>query len=134
MLDRREATIRGLDNTTIDRIGTALATGLDQGLGSEDIAAMIDDVLGDPSRAMTIARTESADALIQANLETYRDAGVEALEWVVADPCEICQDNAGVTVMMGEAFPSGDSEPPAHPNCVCDVVPVLLDSTDQAFN
>jgi len=48
--------------------------------------------------------------------------------WVVDDggtPCPDCDDNAlAGAVPKGEAFPTGDLHPPAHPGCRCLAVPV----------
>ena len=50
------------------------------------------------------------------------------LSWVVDDeaPCPDCDDNnlAG-TVIKGEAFPTGQLHPPAHPGCRCVIVPTV---------
>jgi hypothetical protein len=73
---------------------------------------------------MIVARTETARALVQANIDKYRAENVQSLEWLVGDPCDICAENDGVIVAIGDEFPSGDEYPPAHPNCVCDVAPV----------
>lgn len=130
LMAQNGVTIKGLSDTNIDRIGTALAIGLDQGLTVTDTAKAVNYVVANPARALVIARTETARALVQSNLATYRDAQVESVEWLVADPCKICAQNGGVVVPLGEAFPSGDTEPPAHPNCVCDVAPVLSDVSE----
>jgi hypothetical protein len=54
---------------------------------------------------------------------------VELVEWLVADPCDICEENESVSpIGIGETFPSGDTEPPAHPNCVCDIAPYVADT------
>lgn len=126
ILNKSKATANEISRTTADRIGTKLSEGLEQGLGADEIARNINTVLDDPARSMVIARTETADALVQANLETYREAEVELVEWLVGDPCDICAENAGVQVRLGGVFPSGDEAPPAHPNCVCDVAPIVL--------
>ncbi len=50
-----------------------------------------------------------------------------AARWVVDDggsPCPDCDDNAlAGAVPAGEAFPTGDLAPPAHPGCRCLAVP-----------
>ena len=124
LLDSRGVTVQGIADSTLDRIGTQLGVSLSQGLGIQETASMVNGVLNDPARAMVISRTETADALIQSNLEQYTAEGVQALEWLVGDPCDVCAENDGQIVLLGEAFPSGDTEPPAHPNCVCDIAPV----------
>jgi SPP1 gp7 family putative phage head morphogenesis protein len=125
LLDSRGITVDGISSSMLDRIGTQLATSLSQGLGIQETASMVNGLLNDPARAMVIARTETATALIQSNLEQYRAEGVGSLEWLVGDPCDVCAENDGVIVSLGDSFPSGDTEPPAHPNCVCDVAPVV---------
>lgn len=125
MLDRRGATIKGLNDVTLDRIGSSLALSLSQGLSMEETANMIDYILDDPLRSMVIARTETADALVQANIAEYRDNEISQIQWLVGDPCDICAQNANEIVDIGETFSSGDQYPPAHPNCVCDVSPIV---------
>ena len=77
------------------------------------------------SRARMIARTESNTALSQSFLDTSTAMGVDYKEWIVFDPCEICQQNAGRVIAMDKAFPSGDFRPPSHPNCRCALAPAL---------
>lgn len=86
-------------------------------------------------RANTIARTE----IMRANSEGRKEAwgqGVEGgwidpgaqKEWIAeADACEICEPLSGMRVPLNEEFPEGD--PPAHPNCRCDLL--LVDEVPQ---
>jgi hypothetical protein len=134
ILDKEAITIKGIDDTTLDRIGSALANGLSQGLGAGEISRAIDYIIDDPARSMVIARTETARALVEASASEYRDAGIEEVEWLVGDPCAICEVNAGMKMPMGEEFPSGDVQPPAHPNCVCDISPVVRFGKDPEEN
>jgi hypothetical protein len=134
ILDKEAITIKGIEDTTLDRIGSALANGLSQGLGAGEIANSIDYIIDDPARSMVIARTETARALVEASASEYRDAGIEEVEWIVGDPCDYCAINAGVKMPMGEEFPSGDIQPPAHPNCVCDISPVVRFGKDPEEN
>lgn len=121
LLDTRKITIADeVINTKLDRIGTALATALDKGFNAQQTAQMIDTVINDPEAAMVIARTEMARAVSVATRDSYENAGIEQVEWLVADGCDICQENADASpIGIGDTFPSGDSEPPAHPNCEC---------------
>ena len=147
LLNNSEVTIRGMDSVSLDRIGRALAEGLASGQGArgsvegirealtdqelrnleKGLIDLVSAVVDDPARAMTIARTETARALVQGNLERYKDAGVTQIEWITADPCPICEEFEGMIVPMGDEFGDGVTEPPAHPNCVCDVLPVIED-------
>lgn len=79
-------------------------------------------------RAEMIARTETAYADAAANQAAWRESGMATgKEWLLAEaPCDICQGNADAGVIgLDEAFPSGDTEEPAHPRCECVTVPVL---------
>jgi hypothetical protein len=148
LLDRRGVTIQGLNRTSLDRIGTALANALKKGqtpqavVGTileeiagyreklaKDLEIEIDDILSDSERALNIAQTEMSRAVSVANRELYEDSGVELVEWLVAEPCDLCQENADASpIRIDERFPSGDTEPPAHPNCVCDIAPYVVDT------
>jgi hypothetical protein len=105
LLDARGVTLQGIVDSMLDRIGTQLGISLSQGLGIQETANMVNSVLNDPARAMVIARTETANALIQSNLEQYHAEGVNALEWLVGDPCDVCAENDGQIVLIGDAFP-----------------------------
>jgi len=127
LLDRRSITIQGLNQTSIDRIGSALARILERGDTPRD--ADISDIIDDPERALTITQTEMSRAVTTASRELYEESGVELVEWLVADPCDLCQENADVSpIRIDDTFPSGDTEPPAHPNCVCDIAPYIIDT------
>ena len=130
LLDNRGVTIQGINRTTLDRIGTILARGLENGWTPSDIKEEIADTIDDDNdRALTIAQTEMSRAVTAASRQLYEESGVELVEWLVADPCDICQENADVSPLrIDDTFPSGDTEPPAHPNCVCDLAPYVTDT------
>ncbi len=79
-------------------------------------------------RSMTIARTE----IMRANSQGRQAAWSQGLdggwispasqkEWIAeADACDICSPINGTRVEIKGQFPNG--EPPAHPNCRCDVL------------
>jgi hypothetical protein len=129
LLDNRGVTIQGINRTTLDRIGTRLANALAQGLPPSEVD--LSDFFDDSERALAIAQTEMSRAVATASRQLYEESGVELVEWIVADPCDLCQENADVSpIRMDETFPSGDTEPPAHPNCVCDISPYVVDTRD----
>jgi hypothetical protein len=126
LLDKRGLDLEGLNNTTLDRIGTQLANALKKGSTIEMLADLISNVVSDPERALTIANTSMASAMSVATLETYKEFGLEKMRWLALEPCQICQGNASAgPVTPGQAFPSGNTEPPAHPNCRCALAPVI---------
>jgi hypothetical protein len=129
LLDGRGVTIQGINRTTLDRIGTRLATALAQGLPPSEVD--LSDFFDDSERALAIAQTEMSRAVATASRQLYEESGVELVEWIVADPCDLCQENADVSpIRIDDTFPSGDTEPPAHPNCVCDISPYVVDTRD----
>jgi hypothetical protein len=129
LLDRRGVTIQGINQTTLDRIGTILGRALAKGETPASVREELEDLLDDSDRALTIAQTEMSSAVSVASRELYEESGAELVEWIVADPCDLCQENADVSpIGIDDIFPSGDTEPPAHPNCVCDIAPYVVDT------
>jgi hypothetical protein len=129
LLDNRGITIQSINRTTMDRIGTRLANALAQGLPPSEVD--LSDFFDDSERALAIAQTEMSRAVATASRQLYEESGVELVEWIVADPCDLCQENADVSpIRIDDTFPSGDTEPPAHPNCVCDISPYVVDTRD----
>ena len=124
-------------NTKLDRIGTALSTALKKGFGARETAQMIDTVINDPEAAMVIARTETARAVSIATRDEYEKNNVQQVEWIFGEEgtCEICADNADASpIGIGDTFPSGDAEPPAHPNCMCTLVPYYEDLPEESID
>lgn len=79
-------------------------------------------------RAMTIARTEVARAASMGRQMAWNQ-GIEQgfispqaqKEWIAeVDACEICAPRNGTRHPVGQPWPDG--EPPAHPNCRCDLL------------
>jgi acyl-CoA synthetase (AMP-forming)/AMP-acid ligase II len=79
------------------------------------------------SRAETIARTETLDAINegqeqlwgQAVAAGYLDEGAQKV-WIANDTaCPLCLDLDGVAVPLDEEFDDGVDGPPLHPNCEC---------------
>lgn len=131
LLDSRGILIQELTNTTIDRIGTILGRGLYEGATRDEIAKdlqfEIEEMLDDPARSVVIAQTEMSRAVVESNLETYRETNVEYLEYLVADPCDDCSENlAASPIPIDGTWPNGN--PPVHPNCMCDVAPYIVDT------
>ena len=129
LLDARNIVIDGVSNTKLDRIGTILGNALELGITPKQVSIMVDQVINDPQQALTIAQTEMSNAVVQAELEQYRDSGVEMVEWLVADPCEECQVNLDASpIGIDEEWPNGDA--PVHPNCMCDIAPFISDTSN----
>lgn len=113
LLAMRDISIRGLDQTTTDRLSDALRDGLAQGQGYREIGAAMNDALANPSRADMIAITESNRAYNAGALDQYAAAGLTEWYWNAYDgACDDCEDEEGQ-----HSF--GDDEPPEHPRCRC---------------
>ena len=121
LLNQRNITLDGIHSTTLDRIGTVLADALDKKMSPAEVVPLLAQLVNDPQRALTIAQTEMNVALNLAARDTYQTAGVDMVSWVLgAEGCEDCQQNADESpISIDEVFGSGDTEPPAHPNCYC---------------
>jgi SPP1 gp7 family putative phage head morphogenesis protein len=74
-----------------------------------------------------IARTEISWTYGDAQQKIYKANNIEKVKWIAGEgACEICQENAGHVIGVNEAFPSGDIHEPAHINCRCEVVPLVI--------
>ena len=121
----------GLSSSTRERLKSTIGEAVVDGWSSQRLATAIEESGAfAASRAMTIARTEVAYAHVQGNLAGWLATGqVDQKRWIVGDGCcDACQDLDGVIVAMDEDFDYEDGPidaPPAHPNCRCDVEPIL---------
>ena len=126
---RTAVLVKGLNNETRDQMRGVIENAIKQKRGipglSRDLRNQMDDMT--KVRAKMIARTETCDALESAFMDRAKDLKVTGKEWVVTDPCPICEDNGNAGVIpIDKPFPSGDMRPPAHPNCRCALAPVML--------
>lgn len=116
-----------VNNTTSEDLIKTLQEGLDNSESMEDIIGRVKSVytFANDVRAKVIARTEISASANFGKVELYKQAGIEKMEWYNLDPeSEECKMNAGLVRNIGEEFPSGDTEPPAHPNCKSTIVAV----------
>jgi SPP1 gp7 family putative phage head morphogenesis protein len=125
LLGRARVTIKDLDQTGYDRVGTALADSIAQGLSDTRSAKLINDAIGNPARALTIAITETNRAMSFGAINRYQAAKLEQMEWSTSDPCPECAMNGGQVINIGGTFNSGANMPPAHPHCRCALLPVI---------
>lgn len=138
IVENTGATIAGLDKTGYELIGRALADSIRAGYSPRKAAKLIEDTVGSPARALTIAVTESSRVMNIAATNRYRDAGITTIKWMAvlgggtSVACEKCAQNDGLERQIGESFPSGNARPPAHPHCRCNLRPVVPDYDDIA--
>jgi len=134
--NRSATLISDLEDSTREMLRSDLVSGMEAGATNDEIADMLADNYGfSDERADTIARTETADADVQGNLEGYKASGVvSGKEWVTGqdDFCDECAALDKVVVGLDDDFPEGGGDGPTlHPNCRCDILPVLFDADEQ---
>ena len=126
-----------ITDTTREGIRDLTTKALEEGWSSQDLKkAILDEHFFSDSRAETIARTELAFASTQGNLKTWKDTGrVGGKRWVMSDQhpqddeCDDAEDEGAIGI--DDIFEAtGDDGPPAHPNCLCALVPVLASEMD----
>jgi len=133
-----------LSDEQADGVQSAIADAMasDEGYSIDSIVDGIRDAFGTdtmyfPDRqmdatdwAVMTARTETARAASFAQKATMQSLDLKTWQWNAQESCcDDCDDNDGEIVEIGDDFPSGDSEPPAHPNCRCITIAVTEELT-----
>jgi hypothetical protein len=122
-----------ITETTRDSIRDLVADAVDEGWSVDTFKdELIESHAFSASRAETIARTELADAHVSGNLDAWNETGIvtgkQSILGSEHDLDDMCNDNAEEgPIPLDADFPSGHQGPPYHPNCVCDVVPIVDD-------
>lgn len=139
--------------TTADKIGRAIAAGIKENLTGRELAQLLTTDTGiGIDRATMIARTESARAFTDGQIEAWKATGVvSGKRWLVSPyACAFCEEagrlfgaNAiglhdnffeqGASLSVGGKSMALDfdstSGPPLHPNCRCTIIPMLTEAT-----
>jgi SPP1 gp7 family putative phage head morphogenesis protein len=129
--DRAAELVGDIEETTREGVRDLVARALAEGWTNDELAqALLDSGVFAASRAERIARTEVAMADVQGSLIGWQESGVVAgKEWKTGGgPCDECEELDGEVVSLDDDFPDGD--PPLHPNCRCDVLPVLAEDEE----
>lgn len=126
-------------DSTRDMIRSDVATAIEEGWSNDKLAAALEENYAfSPERAETIARTETAAADVQGNVEAYQAAqemGIRLMKkWITADDDKVsdeCRENGEQEpIPMDDEFSSGAMWPPQHPNCRCDILPLVEDQDE----
>lgn len=90
-----------------------------------EVAAAMVAALDRPARAL--AQGEMLTAQAAAAMAVYRKAGIRLGRWLAhPESCDACRVNeAAGLVPLGQRYPSGHADVPAHPSCACAIVPGL---------
>lgn len=110
------------------KLKQTLLEGMMTGEGEREIAAKVSErwQIG-YNDARRLIRTETTYVTNQAELDSYKDAGIDKYKYVsVLDSrtSEVCHDLNGKTFLISEAVP-GKNYPPMHPWCRSTTVAVL---------
>ncbi|MDA8114401.1 MAG: phage minor head protein [Acidithiobacillus sp.] len=116
--------LKGITSAMDTQISRVLAQGIAEGRNPRELARIINDRVDAIGivRARTLARTEVIRAHHAANVQEYRNAGVEGVsvmvEWSAAgfNVCPICLALQGKRFTLDEI----EFEIPKHPNCFID--------------
>lgn len=122
-----------MDVETKRRLALTISNGISNKRGIPGLSRDIRNTFGDMTkyRSELIARTETAQALSQASLDTMADMEIDGKEWVTSGSTFSQEDECGENeaqgiIPVGQAFSSGHQAPPAHPDCECTVAPARL--------
>lgn len=116
-----------ISESTREFIRDAVSDAIKNGDSPANLAKKLMSRAFSPARARMIARTEMLNANVKGNMNAYRASGtVHGKRWILGEePCDICKDNSEQGIIpLDDNFQSGDDAPPAHPHCVCDVLPI----------
>lgn len=111
--------------TTRDSLHDLVTESVENGLSTSQLQhkIMSSEQFG-ATRALNIARTETAYARARGSHEAAKGAGMKYKEWIPDETAceEICLPNAEQgRIDIDDDFDSGDEIPPGHPNCRCAV-------------
>ncbi|GAP07119.1 phage putative head morphogenesis protein, SPP1 gp7 family [Anaerolinea thermolimosa] len=110
---------------TVIRITNTLLEGISLGYAPEKTARLMrEDLAGNLSRALRIARTEQMNTFREVSRMQMEQAGVDSWEWLAEeDACDFCLSQAG------KRFPT-EQGMETHPNCRCAMLPVIEKRSD----
>ena len=122
--------VKGIDDSTKTMIREAVVQTLNEGLSTSQLADLLTDGYAfSDARAETIARTESAHALVSGTLESWQQSGVVDHAEFDASPdcCDECLAEDGTEIPFGT-----NPEDFMHPNCRCGVTAVLSTNNESS--
>jgi len=130
--ERVELFATSMIKTDKDKLIDMITEGVQGGSSIPEISGNIRATFDDFSKTQTerIVRTEVSYTSSSAQVDAWKQSGVvEGKEWITSDPCPECEPYDGKVVGLNKEFYSesefADGDPPLHPNCKCDIVPVL---------
>ena len=135
--ERAAVLVTNISESTRGMLRTDVATAMQEGWSNDKLSATLEDNYAFSSaRSDMIARTETAYADVQGNLDAYKVSGVvESKEWITgAGCCDLCDELDGETIPLDDTFATEDGAiqgPPLHPSCRCDLLPITKDAESE---
>lgn len=135
--ERGAELVKDLNSTTEEYLRGTITRAVEEGYSTSKLSDAIQEsgAFGE-FRADMIARTELAFAHVQGNVQGWKETGLDVQKRSIlgdlhdiTDICDECAD-AG-TVAMDADFVEGFAFPPYHPNCICDISPVLNEGENE---
>ncbi|HVA05512.1 MAG TPA: hypothetical protein VNG12_02105, partial [Acidimicrobiales bacterium] len=126
LLIERDAWIKEMTDTQVNRIGQAVEAAMNPGpVDIADLTAVINEIVNDEKRAWLIAETEYGRARMIGLTETYRRNNVPEVRWIAQpDCCVLCAQNEAVSpIPVGAHWPNG--APLVHVRCRCALAPLV---------
>jgi SPP1 gp7 family putative phage head morphogenesis protein len=128
---RTYSDLEGITQSMDRRISRVLADGIAAGDHPRLLASRMTDVVDKIGivRVRTLARTETIAAHHQAQINAYREAGVEGVtvlaEWSTAGDDRVCPE---CEALQGKVYSLDQIEGmiPVHPNCRCTALPKVI--------
>lgn len=124
--------LKGITAAMDTQISRVLAQGIAEGRGPREIASLIAgrvDAIG-INRARILARTEVVRAHHSANVQEYRNAGVQGVqvqaEWLTAGDGRVCPLCAPLNSKV-YSIDAIENMIPRHPQCRCVALPYMKD-------
>jgi hypothetical protein len=111
-----------ISDTTREEIRDIIKNAFSYKMSFDEVVARIQNAgMFSTARAEMIATTETNNAMVRGQFDAWKRAGfVTKVKWLCArNPCPLCKANADQVRNLGDAFPSGDVAPLAHPCCEC---------------
>lgn len=121
-----------ITDSTRDMLRADISQAIEEGWSTKKLQdRLYENFAFSDERAEMIARTETAFADTRGNAIAYKESGlVSGKKWILGsnhpdmDECDIAA-SAGA-IAFTENFPGVDlPEPPAHPHCLCDFIPIV---------
>jgi SPP1 gp7 family putative phage head morphogenesis protein len=121
LLSRLGTRIKGINETTREKIAAAIKEGVEAGDGAAQLGDRVEAAAAfDEYRAELIARTESARVLNESQIESFREFGVGKVRAIDGDDDPECAERNGQEFDLDDALDVSD-----HPNGTLDWSPVV---------